>query len=122
MLYTAAVSVCWLPLNVTECVLVVTECMLAVSSWLSLIVLPLNVCWLPLNVCWVPLNVCWLQVFVFTEQTDKFLGYNLAEDKQTVHNTQMRDHMKDKVTLKRRAFSEEELQLRAKRQQIAYDE
>ena len=115
MLYTAAVSVCWLPLNVTECVLVVTECMLAVSSWLSLIVLPLNVCWLPLN-------VCWLQVFVFTEQTDKFLGYNLAEDKQTVHNTQMRDHMKDKVTLKRRAFSEEELQLRAKRQQIAYDE
>jgi len=62
------------------------------------------------------------KVFVFTEETDQFLGYNLAEDKQSVHNTQMRDHMKDKVTLKRRAFSEEELQLRAKRQQVAYDE
>jgi len=62
------------------------------------------------------------KVVVFTEETDQFLGYNLAEDKQTVHNTQMRDHMKDKVTLKRRPFSEEEQQLRTKRQQIAYDE
>lgn len=57
------------------------------------------------------------KVFVFTEESDQLLGYNLVEDKQTVHNAQEREYMKDKVSLKRRPFSDEEQELRRKRQQ-----
>eukprot|EP00656_Telonema_subtile_P005789 TRINITY_DN12643_c0_g1_i1.p1 TRINITY_DN12643_c0_g1~~TRINITY_DN12643_c0_g1_i1.p1 ORF type:complete len:385 (-),score=135.16 TRINITY_DN12643_c0_g1_i1:112-1266(-) len=62
------------------------------------------------------------KIFVFTEEADGQMGYNLVEAKLTVHNHHDKSFCTDRVKLKRRKFKRNELEPRRKRQQVMMTE
>eukprot|EP00658_Telonema_sp_P-2_P068932 TRINITY_DN5796_c0_g1_i1.p1 TRINITY_DN5796_c0_g1~~TRINITY_DN5796_c0_g1_i1.p1 ORF type:complete len:453 (+),score=113.22 TRINITY_DN5796_c0_g1_i1:46-1404(+) len=58
------------------------------------------------------------KVFVFTEEKDGVIGFNLVESKLTVHGSNNKTNTTDRVKMKQRIFKRAELEPRRKRQRV----